>query len=231
MDQDTEKLAETLDYILSHYDGDPNDRGWNKAKELLLKLKPRPMFLECPSCGTLHVDEGELKTKPHVEHRCTECGHQWKPHAYPTVGIGIQGMDSKETTGFLSFFIGFLDRTEQSGNVLSENQKQGIRMTLETGWKAGRDYWISRHVKAGPIQETLPPQPDEDDPGEIPEPDEQIAEAIKSGHLTRDDIVDLGLDPRSYGLDTEEEEHIGEDGSEEEVTAEEVGITFDEGTE
>lgn len=46
-----------------------------------------PMRLPCPSCGELHVDEGEFATKEHHTHACQECGHVWRPAVVPTVGV------------------------------------------------------------------------------------------------------------------------------------------------
>lgn len=49
--------------------------------------QPIPMRLPCPSCHTLHVDEGEFKTKPHHTHACQNCGEVWRPAIVPTVGV------------------------------------------------------------------------------------------------------------------------------------------------
>ena len=48
---------------------------------------PIPIRLLCPSCGWLHIDEGEFATKPHHTHACQHCGHVWRPAVVPTVGV------------------------------------------------------------------------------------------------------------------------------------------------
>jgi len=48
---------------------------------------PIPTILHCPQCNSLHVDEGEWKTRPHKTHQCQACGHEWRPYSVPTVGI------------------------------------------------------------------------------------------------------------------------------------------------
>jgi len=48
---------------------------------------PIPMRLVCPTCGALHVDEGEFATKPHHTHSCQTCGMTWRPAVVPTVGV------------------------------------------------------------------------------------------------------------------------------------------------
>ena len=55
-------------------------------------MKPQAMDLFCPACGLRHVDQGEWATRPHKTHRCVDvieesgCGHEWRPHDFPTVG-------------------------------------------------------------------------------------------------------------------------------------------------
>jgi predicted RNA-binding Zn-ribbon protein involved in translation (DUF1610 family) len=49
--------------------------------------EPIPMRLPCPSCGELHIDEGEFATKPHHTHACQACGMVWRPAIVPTVGV------------------------------------------------------------------------------------------------------------------------------------------------
>jgi len=46
-----------------------------------------PMRLNCPSCGTLHIDEGEFATKLHHTHACQHCGMVWRPAVVATVGV------------------------------------------------------------------------------------------------------------------------------------------------
>jgi hypothetical protein len=48
---------------------------------------PIPMRLLCPSCGALHLDEGEYAEKPHHTHACQACGEVWRPAVVPTVGV------------------------------------------------------------------------------------------------------------------------------------------------
>lgn len=52
-------------------------------------LPPIPMILNCPHCGTRHIDEGEFATKPHTSHTCqnAKCGLTWKAAHVPTVGV------------------------------------------------------------------------------------------------------------------------------------------------
>src|SRR5688500_17668856 len=54
----------------------------------LAKLaQPTPIITHCPNCGIQHVDRGEWATKSHKTHLCECCGHLWRPHDYPTVGV------------------------------------------------------------------------------------------------------------------------------------------------
>ena len=48
---------------------------------------PVPIRLECPSCGELHIDEGDFATKPHHTHACQSCGAVWRPAVVATVGV------------------------------------------------------------------------------------------------------------------------------------------------
>lgn len=48
---------------------------------------PIPMRLNCPSCGDLHIDDGEFATKPHHTHACQSCGNVWRPAIVATVGV------------------------------------------------------------------------------------------------------------------------------------------------
>lgn len=48
---------------------------------------PIPVRLPCPSCGELHVDEGEFATRPHHTHACQSCGMVWRPAVAATVGV------------------------------------------------------------------------------------------------------------------------------------------------
>lgn len=51
------------------------------------EVKPIPMRLHCPECGTLHIDAGEFATKVHHTHACQSCGMVWRPAVVPTVGV------------------------------------------------------------------------------------------------------------------------------------------------
>ncbi len=50
--------------------------------------KPVAAVLFCPSCGKLHLDEGEWTTRPHRTHRCVDdaagfgCAHEWRIERY-----------------------------------------------------------------------------------------------------------------------------------------------------
>lgn len=50
-----------------------------------------PMILKCPVCKGRHIDEPNeaigWTNPPHKTHLCTHCGHLWRPHEYPTVGV------------------------------------------------------------------------------------------------------------------------------------------------
>lgn len=48
---------------------------------------PIAMRLHCPSCGELHIDEGEFATKEHHTHACQYCGMVWRPALVATVGV------------------------------------------------------------------------------------------------------------------------------------------------
>lgn len=49
------------------------------ADEIDKLSQPIPIRLNCPSCGKLHVDDGEFATKPHHTHSCQDCGMTWRP--------------------------------------------------------------------------------------------------------------------------------------------------------
>lgn len=60
--------------------------------------RPIPMRLTCPTCGALHLDEGEFATKPHHTHACQACGMVWRPAIEPTVGVRfLPGYKNEET--------------------------------------------------------------------------------------------------------------------------------------
>lgn len=49
--------------------------------------EPIPVRLPCPSCGQLHIDEGEFATNGHHTHACQRCGMVWRPAVVWTVGV------------------------------------------------------------------------------------------------------------------------------------------------
>lgn len=49
--------------------------------------QPIPMRLPCPSCGELHIDEGEFAARVHHTHACQKCGAVWRPAVNATVGV------------------------------------------------------------------------------------------------------------------------------------------------
>lgn len=246
MSDDQDQMAKFLEHFLQNYEGDEDDPKWKQAQQFLANMKPKPMFLHCPKCGFLHVDEGEWATKPHRKHQCVKCRHEWKPHAYPTVGISIKGMDATESMAFLRYYGQWVNRARQANPRITPRQLDELRGVLTSGWLAARDYWMNKDPGSRPAapkktkakgaakRKAAPePEPEDDD---IPEPDPQIAQALKEGKLDRDDIEGLGLDPRSYGLPTEDEvEELdlvdlasAEDNAD---LAGELGIEFDDGGE
>lgn len=245
MSDDQDKMAQFLEHFLQNYEGDEDDPKWQQAQQFLANMKPKPMFLHCPKCGFLHVDEGELATKAHREHVCLECNTKWKPHAYPTVGIAIKGMDARETMAFLRFNEQWVARARQANPRIGPRQLDELRGVLVSGWLASRDFWLAQSPgqrpaaapsgkkKAKTKSRKAAPDPEPEIDEDIPEADPQIAQAIKEGKLDRDDIEGLGLDPRSYGLPVEGEEldlvdlASAEDNAD---VAAELGIEFDEGT-
>lgn len=64
----------------------------SELDQLVVAMEPPgpqalPMRIPCPSCGELHVDEGEWATKLHHTHACQKCGQVWRPAVIPTVGV------------------------------------------------------------------------------------------------------------------------------------------------
>lgn len=68
------------------------------AESLLERNRlPIPMRIPCPSCKTLHVDEGEFADKPHHTHACQSCGNVWRPAIVDTVGVRfLPGFKNRE---------------------------------------------------------------------------------------------------------------------------------------
>lgn len=61
---------------------------------------PIPMRIPCPSCGALHIDEGEFATRRHHTHACQECGNVWRPAVVNTVGVRfLPGFKNDEIRG------------------------------------------------------------------------------------------------------------------------------------
>lgn len=66
-------------------------------------ITPIPMKLYCPECTRRHWDRGVWATRPHRTHRCSECGHHWRPFDYPTVGIPrVRDEGLEDAAAFLS---------------------------------------------------------------------------------------------------------------------------------
>jgi hypothetical protein len=69
------------------------NRVWWGMKRLLKRAGkweergPQPMVLNCPQCGSQHIDQDEWAMKPHKTHLCASCGFQWSPFGYATVGV------------------------------------------------------------------------------------------------------------------------------------------------
>jgi endogenous inhibitor of DNA gyrase (YacG/DUF329 family) len=68
------------------------ERGWTKMRPLYAAppadtVKPIPVNIKCPECGTEHIDKEEWATRPHKTHQCQQCKHEWRPFEYATVGI------------------------------------------------------------------------------------------------------------------------------------------------
>jgi hypothetical protein len=61
--------------------------GTDYVRADLANVAPIPLRLNCPTCGALHIDEGEFATKPHHTHSCQSCGMTWRPAVAPTVGV------------------------------------------------------------------------------------------------------------------------------------------------
>lgn len=244
MADETDKLAEALEHILTKYEGAEDDPVWQQAKQTLEGMKPKPVFLFCPKCKFLHVDEGEWATKPHKTHLCTECGHKWRPHAYPTVGIAFPEMDARETMGFLRFFEAWQRRFKQDNPAASDAQVRYLQKILGDGWTASRDFWLAQapqqrqpakaksNGRAAPDDDPEIQFDDPGDPNDIPpegEADPQIAKYVQEGKLDWEDIEGMGFDPRvyvPYGLKSPSQT-VAETNAASGDIASELGIEFD----
>lgn len=237
MSDQADAAVEALERILQTYQGDPNDPVWQQAQQALSSMKPKEMFLNCPECGYLHVDEDEWATKPHNTHKCAKCKHEWKPHHYPTVGIGWPKMDADETMVFLQYAEKYLRQAKRHNPNLNPNQAHQIRKVLGDAWIASRDFWLNHletatHKKGVAAKAAKVVQEQKEAAavaaGPVPEPLPEIAQHLKEGKLDREDIVAMGLDPRSYGLPADDEEALElTEIAEQDVTPEDVGISFD----
>lgn len=86
-----------ITYVRPTFPGYPAPRGTNllndrQAREMLEHILvqqegPVPMRINCPTCGLLHVDEGEWVERPHHTHSCQGCGMTWRPAVINTVGV------------------------------------------------------------------------------------------------------------------------------------------------
>lgn len=64
--------------------------GWPATTFVVAEVGSVPMrcLLGCPKCCGHHVDEGEwASTRKHRTHQCQTCMHEWRPFAYPTIGV------------------------------------------------------------------------------------------------------------------------------------------------
>jgi hypothetical protein len=56
----------------------------------LFKSLQVPLGLLCPSCGAVHIDEGEWAVKIHHKHLCAGCGNIWEPFGkLATFGVDV----------------------------------------------------------------------------------------------------------------------------------------------
>lgn len=233
---ETEKLAQALEKIVSKYEGDPDDPTWAEAKQALANLKPKPMFLYCPQCKYLHVDEGALAAKAHRVHECLKCSHKWKPFAYPTFGIAVDGMDTDESMAFLDFFAKWLTKARRYNPRISPQQVGEIQRIAASFWRGSRDHWLVRQdtgkSKKGRARKMAPePQAVDDDHDLSEEIDPNVLQAVKEGKLDKAAIEDLGLNPVLYGFSPHDDDDainfFGID-EQDDVTPEEAGISFEE---
>ena len=75
----------------------------NKCSACGAMLMPIALRLNCPACGELHIDEGELATKPHHTHSCQKCGLTWRPAVVHTVGVRfLPGFKNEEPSDVMT---------------------------------------------------------------------------------------------------------------------------------
>lgn len=63
---------------------------WKNVDALATREDAQPVAVTifCPECSLPHVDEGEwATTRRHKTHQCQDCGHEWRPFPFATVGV------------------------------------------------------------------------------------------------------------------------------------------------
>lgn len=102
---------------VSHHDSNCRYRLLEEAIEALAaqdEPDPLPVRLLCPTCGGLHVDEGEWATRPHHTHAYQLCGEVWRPTVGPTVGVRfLPGFKDEEIPGNADIHIFPVDRAKE----------------------------------------------------------------------------------------------------------------------
>lgn len=58
-----------------------------ETERMLKSERPVEIQTHCPGCGVRHIDSGEWATRPHRTHLCLDCGNEWRPAEFPTVGV------------------------------------------------------------------------------------------------------------------------------------------------
>lgn len=91
-------FATTVDNSVGTYGGSPREawkelmnvasvRPRDEAIAKLILPAPIPVVVSCPTCETVHLDEGEFAKRPHRTHQCQRCHHEWRPFEIYTVGV------------------------------------------------------------------------------------------------------------------------------------------------
>lgn len=75
--------------------------------------------MDCVKCGLRHVDKGEWATRPHKTHRCENCGSEWRPFNYATVGV----LSAKEELTIISTGDGSCEGWHGNIHVLSDGKR------------------------------------------------------------------------------------------------------------
>lgn len=84
---------------------------WTDARgSLPATPAPVPLRITCPSCGLLHVDEGEFATRPHHTHACQGCGLTWRPAVVNTVGVRFLPGFRDDPPGVVTFLFSLTER-------------------------------------------------------------------------------------------------------------------------